>query len=223
MARKTYSSEEVAKRMEALPEAAADFLYSSEMGSIVKSIADKHSLHIDQMGLLEAEAGQLILGLTEAGDFAPFIAESLKIGTEQATAIAKDINDQIVSKIRTSMGQPSSSAVAVHTPSTPIMKPPAPSIVMPSSIKPATPPLAVPTPTPPAASVSPAAPVSASQPTKTPNLAAADAILSEKKVTPASPASVSAAPATPAASPVPKIDPAQPQNYKGDPYREPIQ
>lgn len=229
MTRKIYSSEEVAKRMEALPEAAADFLYSSEMGAMVKTISDKYSLHIDQMGLLEAETGQLILGLTEVGEFVPYITESLKISTAQATAIAKDINEQVMSKIRTSMGQPSGVITPASVPPTPSMPSPTPSIAMPSSVKPIVPPITTPAPAPLTTPVPTSAPAPMPKPIQTPNLLAADAILSEKKVTPPAttptPATppVAAAPTTPATSTVPKIDPAQPQNYKADPYREPTE
>lgn len=288
MARKIYTSEDIVKRMEALPEVAADFLYSSEMSGIIKGIADKHALHIDQMGLLEAEAGQLILGLTEPQDFAPYITESLKINGEQAAAIAKDVSEQIMSKIRTSMGQPSDTGVPVAAlpiskpaPVTPIpaMDTPTSSVVMPSSFKPEVSPISAPAAAPivaPTPSMAPApasvaakspttpapisvitpitpvpAPFAASTPKPAaivPNLGAADAILSEKKVTPPAvapgPAALTAsatAPATattPAAAPAtapagstpasvasaePKADPAQPQPYKADPYREPVE
>lgn len=213
--------------MEALPEAAADFLYSSEMGAVVKAIADKHSLHIDQMGLLEAETGQLILGLTEPQDFAPYITESLKVSSEQATAIAKDVQEQIMGKIRASMGQPG--AASSPAPSMPVASS-APSVVMPSSspkpVVPAAPIASTPAPlrTPPAPAPAPSTTVMststpAPQAAATPTLAKADAILSEKKVTPpaATPTPASAAPAAP------KADPAQPQLYKADPYREPVE
>ena len=220
--------------METLPETAADFLYSSEMGGIVREIAGKHSLHIDQTGLLEAEAGQLILGLTEPQDFAPYIAESLKISAEKAATIARDINEKVMSKIRASMGQPSSAGAAA--PTSALSKPqtaPVPesgatySVMMPSS---STLPPTPPTPTPASAPVPPATPPPAPKPSVAPNLLAADAILSEKRVVapvvapkPATPASPVIAPATPAASPVPQVDPTQPQNYKADPYREPVE
>lgn len=248
MARKVYSQEEIERRMDALPEAAADFLYSSEMNGIIKSIADKHALHIDQMGLLGAEAGQLILGLTEPQDFALYIAESLNIGADKAATIAKDVNDQLMSKIRASMGHPSSAgpeskpSAPSFAPSTPMpaAASSSPSVVMPSSSAfpastapapkapsntPSPVPAAAPAPSAPAPATAPApAPRS---PAPAPNLGAADAILTEKKVTPPAPAPASAAsapaPAAHAAAPAPKADPAQPKPYTADPYREPVE
>ncbi len=243
MARKVYSQEEIERRMDALPEAAADFLYSSEMNGIIKSIADKHALHIDQMGLLGAEAGQLILGLTEPQDFAPYIAESLNIGADKAATIAKDVNDQLMSKIRASMGHPSSAgpeskpSAPSFAPSTPMpaAASPSPSVVMPSSVASAAPAAGAPTPpagTPPfaqsaSATQAPTPAPAPRSPAPAPNLGAADAILTEKKVTPPAPAPASApsapAPVAHAAAPAPKPDPAQPKPYTADPYREPVE
>ncbi len=229
MTRKIYSEEEIGKRMAALPEAAAEFLYSAEMAGMIKLIAEKHHLHIDQMSLLEAETGELILGLVGTQEFVPNLIESLHIDAASAEAVAKEINEQVLSKIRTDMGRPNVvPAPASSAPATPII--PAPSVVMPSSPKPTVFPNREPVATPVAAPATPSASTSVPKPTVTPNLGAADAILSEKKVTPPpTPAPtpavpvIPAAPATPAASPVPKVDPVLPQNYKADPYREPVE
>jgi len=190
MARKTYTEEDINKRIAALPEAAADFLYSAEMGGIVKQIADKHHLHIDQMSLLEAEAGELILGLTETQEFVPNLMDSLQTDKETAEAVARDINEQLISKIRAGMGHPTST--------------PTPSVVMPSTPKPAVPePKPMPASTPMAAPTPPTLPTLAPKPTIAPDLMAADTMLAEKKTT--------------------SVETPKPQNYKADPYREPVE
>jgi hypothetical protein len=243
MARKTHSEEEVQKRIDALPEAASNFLYSAEMSAAIREIGGKHRLHIDQMSLLEAETGELILGLTEPQDFASYLAAGLNVNAEQAVAIAKDVNDQLMSKIRASMGHPSS-AGPESKPSAPSFAPsatmpaaasPSPSVVMPSSVASAAPAAGAPTPpasTPPfaqsaSATQAPTPAPAPRSPAPAPNLGAADAILSEKKVTPPAPAPASAAsapaPAAHAAAPAPKADPAQPKPYTADPYREPVE
>ncbi len=250
MARKTHSEEEVQKRIDALPEAASNFLYSAEMSAAIREIGGKHRLHIDQMSLLEAETGELILGLTEPQDFASYLAAGLNVNAEQAVAIAKDVNDQLMSKIRASMGHPSSAApeskppAPSFAPSTPMptAASSSPSVVMPSSSAfpastapapkapsntPSPVPAAAPAPSAPAPATA-TAPAPAPKPAAmAPNLGAADAILSEKKVTPPAPAPASAAsapaPAAHAAAPAPKADPAQPKPYTADPYREPVE
>jgi len=238
MARKEYSEEEVQKRIDKLSEEAADFLYSTEMGAMIKRIADGHKLHIDQMALLEAEVGELMLGLTEPQEFVPNMIQTLQVTEETAQAIAKDINDQVMTKMRGLMGAPSLEPTppvptprpAVPTaPSSPII--PTPSVVMPSSPKPVVSPASQPAPVAPTTPAMP--PVATPAPTVAPvpdpvhDLVAADAMLSEKKVVPppaaAPTAPTPAAPSSPAGGAVVKADPAQPQNYKADPYREPVE
>lgn len=238
MARKTYTEEEIQKRIDQLSEEAADFLYSPEMGVLVKQIADAHKLHIDQMTLLEAEVGELMLGLTESLEFVPNLIETLHIDKETADTIAKEVNEQLMQKMRGLMGAPSAQATQTHT------SPQASSVMMPSS-KPVIPTPVAAAPAPQAAPA-PKAPVAAptTAPLNTsgvgrtslsevvakpaPELGAIDSMLSQKQVT--TPASAAAAPSaatpppSPAATPViPAADPGQPQNYKADPYREPVE
>src|SRR5438105_8916812 len=225
MVRKIYTEEEVEKRIESLPEAAGDYLYSAEMAQEVKQISDKNHLHIDQMSLLEAEVGELILGLTDTQEFVPNLMDTLRIDKEKAGAVAKDVNDQIISKIRRSMGSPGA-PIAPRPAFQPVSqtKPaPAPSVVMPSSPapKPAAPapavkaPVIAPAPmpgsTPPVAKPATAA-MPAPKPAPAPDLSAADAMLGAKKMTAPAPA-----------APAPKTEPIKPQNYKADPYREPVE
>ncbi len=218
MARKNYTEAEVQKRIEALPEAAGDFLYSADMGALIKLICDKHKLHIDQMALLEAETGELMLGLTEPQEFVPNMMATLQIDNEKAQAIAKEINDQVMMKMRHLMGAPTPGPDPVV---------PTPSVVMPSSPKPVVAPASAPILAKPAAPAPLNVPPIMPKPTAAPNLMAAEAMLSEKKVTTSASATsikpASVAPATPASNPVPKVDPVQPKDYKADPYREPVE
>ncbi len=213
MARKTYSDEEIQKRIDQLSEEAADFLYSPDMGVLVKHISDAHKLHIDQMSLLEAEVGELMLGLTEPMEFVPNLMDTLHIDKETADAVAKDVNDQLMQKMRGLMGAPSAQTES--------------SIVMPSSKPIETPPapVAIRTPAPAAPIVPPVAQTPAVAPKPALDLHAADAMLSQKQVSTSASATVPP-PAAPAAAPAPAKpapSPAQPQNYKADPYREPVE
>jgi len=231
-------SPEIQKRIDALPAAAREFVTSPEMGKAVQGIALKHRLHIDQTGTLEAEVLAAVIGISDFEDFAENLADVLSVDTQKSEDIAKDTNDLIFIKIREKMKSSSEKRDEKQVPSTPsavqipapvfVAPPPSkdsnPSVVMPSSPKPAPTPV-VPNMTPTSTSKTPSVPPITPKPALAPDLTAADAILSEKKVTPPTAASTTpTAPlATPAASPVPKVDPAQPQNYKADPYREPIQ
>ena len=238
------SKEELEKRIDELPEEIQNLLYSPEMYTAVKQVSSKHQLHVDQMDLLETETAQVMLGFTETAQFPQAIAQSLKLDTTQATAIAKDINDTLFVKIREAMKpkvveatQKISNPPAATTPAVSEK-----SVVMPSAIKAPEPVAAVPA-TPAAApaveSVAPSAPMPAMQtipsmpaivkPVGLPMMPHVDAMLHEPTVSIApKPAATTApvAPATPTA-PAPvdikKSDtPATPPIYKTDPYHEPI-
>ncbi len=222
-------SPEIQKHIDATPAAARAFISSGEMGKAVHAIGSKHQLHIDQIGALEAEIMAAMIGITDPNDLVENIAAVLNIDEQKSTLIANDANSEIFSKVRESMKgspqepkkEPLASQIPITTGNTPIV--PTPSVAE----KPAAMPAPVPTPAP----IAPAVPD---------HMAAADTMLSEKKVTPpptpapAAPAQPAAAPGpaasvppasptTPANSPVLKVDPSQPQNYKADPYREPVE
>lgn len=216
--------------MAKLPAHIRDFIYSPEMEAIIATIGKKNALHIDQIGALEAEAAAAMAGLTKTEELAENIEQGLQLDASKAAAVTKDINEMLFTKIRNDMKassepkvtpEPAKMPLAAQIPATAPSF--APKVVMPSSITPAT---ATPTPSvvAPAAPIVPAAPTpTPQQPAPAPNLAHADAILSEKKATPPATAPVSAAAPAPAATPAPKTDPALPQNYKADPYREPVE
>lgn len=202
MAKKLYSPEETAEKFQSLPKAVKDLLYSFEMTSIVTKVGEKHGLHLDQMDALNTEAAQVMLGLTETSEFPEILMEDLNIDQAKAIAIAKDIDATLFTRVRAALSQPSAMA---DTSSTPIIQPVTP----------------------------PPAPSSSSTPTPTPAVPAvpkvdmhpADLMLTQKTiVTP--PAAPTVAPSV---APVPTPKPAsqnavppKPQEYKADPYREPV-
>jgi hypothetical protein len=226
MAEKIYSAEEVRKRVEVLPEEIKKLLYSEEMYNIIKKIGDKYKLHIDQLGLLEAETGQVMLGFLETKNFSGEISDALHIGKAQADAIAQDINDQLFVKIRESMKKGSAPMPPAPPPPPAVAQPPKPPVPPPPP-KPAVPP--PPTPTTPTA------------PPKLPSITAADLALTQKTVvappstpsissgqvkpvTPTPPPTTPKPPAPPSGgtpAPAPKPTPPKPGAYTADPYREP--
>ncbi len=103
MERKKYTAEEIEKKFAGLPEEIKAFLYSAEMLDNIKKIGEKHKLHIDQVGLLEAETSEVMLGFTNTKDFPAVLEESLDIENQKAQLVAQDINDQLFVKIRDAM------------------------------------------------------------------------------------------------------------------------
>lgn len=202
MARKIYTPEEVEARLNSLPEDIRTLVYSADMDAVIQKIGSSYQLHIDQLPLLEAEVGEVMLGFVSAQEFVSNLEKTLEIDSSKAEQITKDINDQLFVKIRESMkklyGQGSSPAPAAPAPSAaPVV--PAPAV-----------PTVAPVVPPPAVTASPTMPPSSAAPAaKAPEPHPADLMLTQKTVsaapTPAKPAEI------------------KPEPYKADPYREPIQ
>ena len=240
--------QKIEQRLAELPQDVQAAIASSELGEKLQAIGKAQGLHIDQMEALSDEVMLAMLGFVELEDLPHGIERQVRVDSARAQAITDAVNKDIFLPIRESMkawaaNRNAAAQAPAPTAPTPIAAPSAPSVVMPSSVAPAAPFAAAPSPAPLSKQAAPAAmptqtpaviaptlpAASAPAPTAptAPNLGAADAILSEKRVTPPAPAPISAASApaaaSPAPSPTPKADPAQPQPYVADPYREPVE
>ncbi|MDB5225653.1 MAG: seg [Candidatus Adlerbacteria bacterium] len=222
---------QVQKRLAELPQDVRDAIQSVDLSKKVQAIGQKQGLHIDQIGDLEDETILIMLGFAEPKEFVDQLVATLLVTPAQADAIASDVADDIFMPIRESMkawaekkrgGEelPASAPAAVSVP----QPEPAstPQVVMPSAAKPVLEPAAPEAPVEVVAVAPLLTPISVGpKPAVVPDLMAAEVMLSEKKVsTPIAPSSPSPAVA-PAASPA--TDPTLPQNYKADPYREPVE
>lgn len=218
--------QQIEERIAELPEDIQAAIASSDVDEKIRLIGQAHNLHIDQMEALNDEIMMGMLGFINLDDLPHGIEERVRVTSQEAQAITDAANQEIFHSIRESMkawaARKHSDAAPAPAQAVP-MPPPTPSVVMPSSPKPLAP---VPAPIAPAPAPAPvpapiaAAPAPSAPPTPAHNLVAADAILSEKKVMP--PAGPSVAPAA-APNPTVQPDPTQPQNYKADPYREPVE
>lgn len=203
--------QKIETRLAELPRDVQEAIASSDYEDKIRSICKTQNLHVDQMQAVADETTLAMLGFIDMDSLVSGLQQQAHLSVEQAQTVAAAITHEVFMPIRESM-----KAWAAGKQS----------VVMPSSPKPVTPPpSAAAAPTPPTP-----VPVAITAPTPkppvVPNLMAADAILSEKKVTPPVPApgpAAPTAPAIPATNPVPKIDPAQPKDYKADPYREPVE
>lgn len=218
--------QQIEERIAELPEDIQAAIASSDVDEKIRLIGQAHNLHIDQMEALNDEIMMGMLGFINLDDLPHGIEERVRVTSQEAQAITDAANQEIFHSIRESMkawaARKHSDAAAVPAHTAPV-PPPIPSVVMPSSPKPLVPvpapiaPAPAPVPTPIAVAPAPSTP-----PAPAHNLVAADAILSEKKVAPpATPPTTT--PAAPAPSPTVQTDPTQPQNYKADPYREPVE
>ncbi len=236
-----HSADEVEKRFERLPNEVKKLLYSEEMHAIIVRVGQKHQLHIDQMALLEAETGQVMLGFVETKDYPRQLTDALKVDMAKAEAIAQDMNVMLFLRIRDAMkgadapttpspAQPTQTPVATSTPAAPKPPPAITSLAhklpmtpaaatMPSVPAPVAPSMKPSTPPPPAASA-PITPAIKPQVPLAPH--PHDLTLQEKTITtPATPPK--AAPAAPASSTPGPAAPQKPANYPADPYREPVE
>lgn len=220
MDKDSYTPEEIKAKFDSLPQDIKALVYSSDMFNVVKDLGSKYQLHIDKLAILEDLVADVLTGFTKPDDFVKALQTDLEIDEARASAIAKDVNDQLFVKIRESMkrlyGQPAAPASAVGSVSAPVVPVPAAPAVAPAPMPQSTPMSALATPPP--------------APAPKPELHPADMMLSQKTVSaapavqPASPTPASAPPASSAAAPAqPKPNDIKPQPYKADPYREPTE
>lgn len=83
-----------------LPKSIKRVIYSLDIHNIVKSITDKHSLHVDTAGILDDEIMYAIVGITKVSDFIRNLKVQLKLPDNEVNVIAKDVNEKIFLPIR---------------------------------------------------------------------------------------------------------------------------
>ncbi|MDE2213096.1 MAG: hypothetical protein KGJ34_00995 [Patescibacteria group bacterium] len=123
--------EEIAKKFDALPAEIKSLIYSAEMLNTVERIGEKYKLHVDQLGLLESQTADVMIGFSKPENFVSNLSRSVQIEVGVATAIAAEINDQLFLKIRESLKTKGVSEVVQE----PLHNPPATSIIPPVSQK----------------------------------------------------------------------------------------
>jgi hypothetical protein len=223
------TEEEVRKRIETLPAAIKTLLYSPEMFASLKQVGEKYQLHIDQVGILEAETSEVMLGYTETATFPSVLSDSLNIDEAKATLIAKEIDETLFAKIREDMKKlyeqsrtesppVQSSPPAISAPlATVASKTDDISVVMPSAAKVVPPAPVAPAPAPTMQTV-PVAPSLPAKQIEPPAMAHVDTMLSQPTVSIAPKVAEAPKPAEAA-----KVEPPKPGPiYKTDPYLEPI-
>ena len=95
-----YTSEQIKERLDNLPPHLKEVMGSTETSKTIRTISQKHKLHIDQMGILSEEIGLVMLGLTRPNEFMYKIEKRLNISSDLAKEITKEINEEIFIKIR---------------------------------------------------------------------------------------------------------------------------
>lgn len=95
--------QEIQKRFDSLPEDIKALVYSADMLETIQKVGQKNGLHVDQVGTLEAETADVMTGFTKPENFVENLKGSLGVDQGKAEAVAKDVNDLLLVKIRESM------------------------------------------------------------------------------------------------------------------------
>ena len=87
-------------RFQELPTELRDAITASDWSEKVKKVADKNSLMLDQMSLLQNEVLFVMLGLEPAADFVNNVAKELNVDRNKAITITTDINELVLAPIK---------------------------------------------------------------------------------------------------------------------------
>lgn len=122
---KTYEYEELEEKFKKLPRDVQLALTSVEVADDIQKISDKNGLLLDQTGVLFDLFSYVLLGLLPANEFVRTFAQEARVDEKTATAVAKEINDQVFSKVRSSIQAAQTSRETASQP----VQPPAATIV----------------------------------------------------------------------------------------------
>ena len=98
---------------ENIPENILKLAESSSIFTACEKIGEKLGLHIDQVGELDAEIRQIILGRAHSENFVDDIKKSLEIETDLAEKIVAEVNVEIFQAIKNEMQQQTEAAQKV--------------------------------------------------------------------------------------------------------------
>lgn len=200
--------QKIEARLAELPEDVRNAINDNDLDAKVRSIGQKFNLHIDQIGGLGDEVMLVMLGFTPLEGFAGALATQLSLDPVLAQTITAEVNTSIFLSIRESMKKFTEERAAVEPtpdamPPAVVATPPTPAVVgLTTQV------IAKPTAPPPLS----------------PDMHEAEKLLSTSTVqVPASPTTSQGAVPAPPVIPTAAVDPAKPQLYKADPYREPVE
>jgi len=97
------TSQQIQDIYETLPQDIKDVLSSEDTAKKLQDISTKHNLHIDQAGSLSDLTTLVMLGITPANEFVGEIKKELEISEPEATALADEVNEQILRDIKASL------------------------------------------------------------------------------------------------------------------------
>ncbi len=90
-------------QFERLPEDVRTAITSVDLRNKLRSVAEKHRLHVDQAGALENETMLVMLGLEHPRDYIQNLEREAQVSASEARGIAEDINKEIFRQVRESL------------------------------------------------------------------------------------------------------------------------
>lgn len=98
-------AQEMKKRFDALPESIRHSIADAHVEQKLRTLAQKHSLHLDKWVLLENEIMLILLGIEDAKDMVTNVAREVNIDVQRAEALVKDVITEVFDPIRAQMQQ----------------------------------------------------------------------------------------------------------------------
>lgn len=128
---------QLAERFKQLPKAVQDAITSADVEDKLRSLSEKHKLHLDQWGKLENEVMLTLFGFQPAEDLEKNLEKEVGIAAEASNALTLDIGEVIFRPIREALERETESP-------SPGDAPPAASPALTTPLPPAPPPVTPP-------------------------------------------------------------------------------
>ena len=91
---------EITERFATLPKVVQDAITSADIEKRLRTVSDKHKLHIDQWQILQNEVMLTLLGMQDVSELAEEIHSAVGITTEEANSLTEDLNTIVFEPIR---------------------------------------------------------------------------------------------------------------------------
>lgn len=88
------------ERFAQLPEVVRNAITSADVEKALRSVSEKHKLHVDQWAKLENEVMLTLLGFQNAEDFPKNIQDEIGVAPDEAASLAADISTIVFEPIR---------------------------------------------------------------------------------------------------------------------------
>lgn len=213
--------ESIKQVMQTLPPIIREYLARGEYTRVVQILAERYSLRVDQVGVLEREVMLLLMGIETPGEFAQALSAEARLEGSVIASLTRDVNEKIFIPLRKREEAEGLGSAKTAISATPVQVP-VPLPVATPAPAPAVAPVAPPPAPPPAAPVRPASAGPAGAPLPPKTILPGSMPRVELPQAPVAPVLPPPPPAPVRPSEPPVVARVAPAPYAPDPYREPI-